>query len=121
MIRRAFAAPLVLTLAAAPACHHATAPAVQPPITNPPRQPPPDEPPADPPADEVPGKWVKGATGWAYEYADGRTVYVDDEGGCHVVFSASCGSAGGGPPDPTMTCNPPPPQDVACPPGRPGT
>ena len=117
LVRRvAFAAPLVLTIAAAPACSHDAAPAaprVTP--TNPPRPDHPDIPVA--PADG--GTWREVDGRWQFHYDNGDVVYVDDAGGCHLQFDPNCGG-GAVPNTEAPTCNPPPPQDVGCPPGRPG-
>ncbi len=111
--RVAFAAPLVITLAVAPACSRSAAPTTVTP-TNPPA---PDRP--EPPAgDAKPGAWEQVGDQWQYRYDDGDTVHVDDDGTCRRFFDADCGGSD----DPTVeapTCNPPPPQDVPCPPGRP--
>ncbi|MBL8621559.1 MAG: hypothetical protein JNK64_09655 [Myxococcales bacterium] len=117
LVRRvAFAAPLVLTIAAAPACSHHAKPAdpgVTP--TNPPR---PDQPDV-PVAPASPGRWQQVDGRWQFDYDNGDVVYVDDAGGCHLAFNPNCGSGDGDPSTEPPTCNPPPPQDVGCPPGQP--
>ena len=114
LVRRVvFAAPLVLTIAAAPACSRSAAPTSVTP-TNPPA---PD--PEPPTTDGEPGAWQQVDGRWQFDYDNGDVVYVDDAGGCHLAFDPNCGSGDGDPSAEAPTCNPPPPQDVACPPGQP--
>lgn len=116
LIRRCvFAAPLVITVAAAaPACTRTAPPT--PPHVNPPG---PDVPP-EPPAGK-PGAWAQVGDAWQYKYEDGDTVWLGEDGECRLVSADHCGSSDGDGKPVITTCNPPPPQDVACPPGRPGT
>lgn len=109
--RRAFAAPLVLTIAAAPACVVSgdPKPATTPPpdpvlVSNPPpppehTQPPPAaQPDPAPPAAEPPPAYQRN---W--------TVMLEDSGDCLAYADVQCKKG--------ATCNPPPPQPVACPAG----
>lgn len=111
--RRVLAAPFVVTMAFAPACDPAPKQrAASEPTANPP------DPGPDPVESQQPrhaasgnGAWSKNATGrWVYSYESGDQIYYDD-GSCELHEAIDC------PRD--ATCNPPPPQKVACPDGLP--
>ncbi len=118
--RTRFAAPYVLVGSLlAPAC--ATS---RPPIaTNPP---PSTEPPVEPEAspDELPpapvgdGAWREVDGHWQFAYSGGSVLHLTEAGTCVVAPDTSCG-AGDTPATSVPTCNPPPPYQVACPPGTP--
>jgi hypothetical protein len=113
--RRSFAAPFVVTLAAAPAACYvqtAPAPAYQPPpqqqgpqqqpppppvVSNPPRpqDPPPPQPQDPPPPQTTPHNDIA----W--------TVFKNSDGSCSAAIKVEC--------QPKATCNPPPPFKTACP------
>jgi len=114
--RRAFSAPLVMTLAVAPACIVSTKSGgsttpPDPPHTGEPRpmvNPPPPErgPDQPPPRAPQPGDQQVQQTPvlertWSVFTRDGKT--------CHAMLEVSCPTG--------ATCNPPPPAAVDCPPG----
>lgn len=103
--RTTFAASLVVTIGATAACGGKSQPYIS---TNP------------PPVDERPGQWKQVDERWVYAYDDGDEVWVGDDGQCRLVQADHCGPEmdENGAPVP-VSCNPPPPQDVECPPGKP--
>lgn len=120
LVRRTlFAAPLVVSLAAPTGCGGAPAPVVAPEHRGPAADPAGSELPSAPAG---PGRWqAHGDAGdaWAYVYDDGDQVWLGADGVCRLVVEADCGPDTGRD-GAVISCNPPPPQDVQCPPGRPG-
>ena len=111
--RTTFAASLVVTIGATAACG-GKGKATQP-VTNPP---PIDEP--ERPAPSADGTWKQMGDHWVYAYGNGDQVWLGDDGECRLVENDHCGEGGDGDsPKEPMACNPPPPQDVECPPGKP--
>ena len=112
--RTTFAASLVVTIGASAACG-GKGKATQP-MTNPPEvQVPPDR-----PAPDGAGTWKQMGDNWVYAYENGDQVWLGDDGECRLMQDDHCGEGGDGDsPKEPMSCNPPPPQDVECPPGKP--
>ena len=111
--RPILAVPFVITASLAPACGaRETQPNEPMRTSNPPEpSPDPDAKPTPPPAPAGKGAWREDYAGhWIYTYESGDQIWYD-EGGCELRQAMDC------PED--ATCNPPPPQAVACPDGLP--
>ncbi len=109
--RRSFAAPLVITAAALPACIVTPGPTTSSPPPNvtttdhrTPDQPPPGPNPSTSHNPPMPNPNP------APSYERDWTVTVGSDGVCHAAIKVSC-------PKPPATCNPPMPVQVACPDG----
>ena len=114
--RRAFAVPLVMTIAAAPACvvkddsppASSSGPTVRT-HENPPRPDPAPQPdPARPDPDPTPIEPTPVQTK-APDYHRNWTVMMNDDGTCAAYMAVECKKG--------ATCNPPPPTAIACPEG----
>ena len=103
--RTTFAASLVVTIGATAACGGKSKPHI---ATNP------------PPIDERgPGAWKQQGDSWVYAYDNGDQVWLGEDGQCRLIEDDHCGEGSDGDKPEIISCNPPPPQDVECPPGKP--
>jgi hypothetical protein len=71
------------------------------------------------------GTWTKTDDKWMFQYASdpGTRIYHIENDFCMSESEGTCGpdhDAGVDEKPGVESCNPPPPQEVACPPGRPG-